>query len=163
MSVDTASHLYVAHSHCMQHAEKPPLPQPVPCAHILAHRILKIEGNNWYEVGLPNLSTIVFCPYLKFSPTGSASNVISGPVCMSLGPTAQLPFSPECWFASGTLLHFTKSFGGTLVFALGGWAVVCQHTLKCASALGVVHRTKCKNRFFKLLQKHLNHMSYPNQ
>ena len=45
MSVDTAFHLYVAHSHCMQRAENPPLLQPVPRAHILAHRIIKIEGN----------------------------------------------------------------------------------------------------------------------
>ena len=35
----------------MQHTN-PPLLQPVPRAHILAHRILKIEGNIWYEVGL---------------------------------------------------------------------------------------------------------------
>ena len=49
--------LFVAHSHCMQRAENPPLLQPMRGAHILTHRILKIEGNVWYEVGLPNLST----------------------------------------------------------------------------------------------------------
>ena len=54
--------IYVAHSHCMQRAENPPLLQPMPGAHILTHRILKIEGNIWYEVGLPNLSTSNLSP-----------------------------------------------------------------------------------------------------
>ena len=49
--------IFVAHSHCMQRAKNPPLLQPMRGAHILTHRILKIEGNIWYEVGLPNLST----------------------------------------------------------------------------------------------------------
>ena len=69
MSVDTASHFYVAHLHCMQHAENPPLLQPVPGAHILTHRILKIEGNTWYEVGLPHLSTSILS-LSKIFPSG---------------------------------------------------------------------------------------------
>ena len=56
---DTLCHLYVVHPHCMQRAENPPLLQPVPGAHILAHRILKMEGNIWYEARLPNLSTSI--------------------------------------------------------------------------------------------------------
>ena len=46
--------IYVAHSHCMQRAENPPLLQPMPGAHILTHRILNIEKNIPYDVGLPN-------------------------------------------------------------------------------------------------------------
>ena len=39
-----------------------PLLQPMPGAHSLTHRILKIEGNIWYEVGVRNLSiSILYC------------------------------------------------------------------------------------------------------
>ena len=43
---DTASHLYIAHSHV---ARRKPSLQPASGAHILAHSILPIEGNIWYE------------------------------------------------------------------------------------------------------------------
>ena len=52
----------VAHSHCMQRAESPPILQPVRGAHILAHCIPKIEGNIRYEVGLPKFVDISFVP-----------------------------------------------------------------------------------------------------
>ena len=43
-------------------ARRKPLLQPMPGAHSLTHRILKIEGNIWYEVGVRNLSiSILYC------------------------------------------------------------------------------------------------------
>ena len=40
-------------------ARRKPLLQPMPGAHILTHRILKIEGDIWYEVGVRNLSILI--------------------------------------------------------------------------------------------------------
>ena len=42
--------------------------QPMPGAHSLTHRIVKLEGNIWYEVGLPNLSTSTLSPPKLFPP-----------------------------------------------------------------------------------------------
>ena len=45
-------------------AGQPPPPHTVPLyrACIFAHCVLKIEGNIWYERGLPNLSTPIYSP-----------------------------------------------------------------------------------------------------
>ena len=50
--------------------------QPMSGAHSLTHRILKLEGNIWYEVGLPNLSTSNLSPP-KLPPPP--------PVCKAVG------------------------------------------------------------------------------
>ena len=50
MSVDTVSHLYVAHSHCMWHTENPPSPCPV---HTFWH-IASLKMNEIFGTWLPN-------------------------------------------------------------------------------------------------------------
>ena len=52
--------------------------QPMPGAHSLTHRNLQVEGNIWYEVGLPNLSTSNLSPPKLFPPPGICLRGLDG-------------------------------------------------------------------------------------
>ena len=89
--------IHVAHSHCMQRAENPPLLQPMRGAHILTHRILKIEGNIWYELGFPNLSTSnlslskIFPWWYNFQSPNAHNTSISS-ACEKIGIGLNIPW-----------------------------------------------------------------------